>query len=516
MKALKGLLIYIGIVLAIIIGLAIILFAVMYFVPSFRIMGVGVIHGSEVDKGSPIVLSEYSGYSDIEININSKKIDIKLDTVKESNDISYVFNKDVFGIAFDITEYKVLKDISVQDGLLKINFNITEPSGFISTNNSLFSLVLPATNSYNIISKTESGDIVIGEKSKDFQINNLTITTDTGNFELQNAKESSDEITSLNLNSLNLTTSKGRFNFSNINNLTVNNVIKLNANDGTFEFNDVNGSFDITGKGIKIDANDIVTNSNGFKFISENGFFEINKINTPIGAENTIVTENCDIKINEIFGRTGIITTYGNITIGQLNDSSILQSEHGNVTVTKAKDDIRVSTDFGNITIKSYEMNGIFISRKGNINVKSTGDYVQGVYTQIENVDGQVTVDNKINRLLVVTTGSSKSTITFREIKGGLTDPLDVFQHKINIGGQGSAVVYMPTVNYNTPFKFIAKGNISGEISGLVPEYEGDKVQSSDDFQYFPTASETTKEECQKSCYFEFIGTINFKGYLNV
>ena len=73
----------------------------------------------------------------------------------------------------------------------------------------------------------------------------------------------------------------------------------------------------------------------------------------------------------------------------------------------------------------------------------------------------------------------------------------------------------MPTQNYNTPFKFIAKGDISGEISGLIPEYGGDKVKSSDDFQYFPSASKENEELCRQSCYFEFYGTIVFRGYLN-
>jgi len=160
-------------------------------------------------------------------------------------------------------------------------------------------------------------------------------------------------------------------------------------------------------------------------------------------------------------------------------------------------------------------MNGKFVSRKGDINVKSTGEYVQGVCTQIENEDGKIIVDNKVNKLLVNTTGSSKVEVTYREIKGGLDDPKDVFQHKVNLGKYSSAIIYMPTANYKTPFKFKAKGNISGEISGLTSEYEGDEVKSSDDFQFFPSASEESQAECQKSCYFEFLGTIEFRGYIN-
>ena len=231
---------------------------------------------------------------------------------------------------------------------------------------------------------------------------------------------------------------------------------------------------------------------------------------------NTIVTENCDVKIDEISGRTAIVTTYGNITVGILNDYANLKSEHGNVNITKAKGDLNINTEFGNISVASYERNGRFVSVRGNINVKGTGDYIQGVYTQIENTEGSITVDNKVNRLLVTTYGSSKVEITYREIKGGLTNPFDVFQHKVKLNDHGSAIIYMPTQNYKTPFKFLAKGNISGEISGLIPEYGGDKVKSSDDFQYFPSASSENEELCRQSCYFEFYGTIVFRGYLNV
>ena len=49
----------------------------------------------------------------------------------------------------------------------------------------------------------------------------------------------------------------------------------------------------------------------------------------------------------------------------------------------------------------------------------------------------------------------------------------------------------------------------------LTSEYEGDEVRSSDNYQYFPSASVQSQAECQKSCYFEFLGTIEFRGYIN-
>lgn len=515
MKALKGLLIYIGIVLAIILGIAILLFAGMYFFPTFRIMGVGVVHGSAKQTGEVLCVDDYSGYSSMELNISSKKFSVNVD-VSDSNKIEYVFEKDVFGIAYDTTEYKVLKDIKKDDGILKISMIVTEPEGLIANTNSSLTITVPKTKKFSLLINTTSGNVDVGTSGKMNNLKNVTVSTTTGRFTLCGvSKKEGDNNATLNLTSLNLSTNRGYFDISGVNSLKVTNTIKLEGNNGTFVFDKVTGSFNITGKGLKLDANEISTDYNGFKFISENGFFDIGKITTPEGAENTIVTENCDVKIDEISGRTGIITTYGNITIGSLNDYAILKSEHGNVTITKAKGDLSITTNFGNITVASYEKNGRFISTRGDIYVKGTGDYVQGVYTDIENTDGKIIVENKVNRLLVKTYGSSKVEITYKEIKGGLTDPLDVFQHKVDLHKNSSAVIYMPTQNYNTPFKFKAKGNIDGEISGLIPEYGGDKVKSSEKFQYFPTASEQNEELCRQSCYFEFYGTILFKGYLN-
>ena len=512
MKALKGLLSYIGIVLASILGIAIILFAIMYFVPSFRIYGVGVVHDGKKEEGTAVDISNYSGFTEIELNISSKKVSVYLDNAESDSKINYIFTKNVFGIAFDITEYKVLKDVELKGTTLKVNIIVTEPEGWISSNSSSISITLPQSFNYSLMANTTSGKVVLGKSSEMSNIKNLTINTTSGGFTFGTTKEEGTTTTKT-LNTLNLSTKSGLYDLSSIDNLTCNNTIKLEGENGTFKFKNVNASLNATGKGIKLDADEIVTDINGFKFISENGFFQIGKINTMAGAENTIVTENCDVKIDEVLGKTGIVTTYGNINIGILNDYATLQSEHGSVTIKKAKSDLIISTTFGNITVEGYESNGKFVSKRGNINVKSTGDYRQGVYTSIENTDGSIVVDNKVNRLLVKTYGSSKVEIKYREIKGGL-DPVNVFQHKVNLADSSSATVYMPTVNYNTPFKFIAKGNISGEISGLVPEYGGDKVKSSDDFQYFPEKS--VKDECMTSCYFEFLGTIYFQGYLNV
>ena len=114
MKALKGLLIYMGIVLAMIAGIGVILFAIMYFFPSFRIFGLGVIHYNKDIVGETIDVDDYS-VDDIVINVSSKSIKVNIvpvevydkndkgkDTKILANEINYTLHLNVFGITTDI------------------------------------------------------------------------------------------------------------------------------------------------------------------------------------------------------------------------------------------------------------------------------------------------------------------------------------------------------------------------------------------------------------------------------
>lgn len=517
MKALKGLLIYVGIVLAIIVGIAILLFAGMYFFPSFRVLGVGVVHGDR-SASENVLLSDFSGYDSVELSVSSKNIAITVSPEEMTNpEIRSNLDLNVFGLAYDITEYGiVLQSAEVVDNILRVSYNVTEPSGLISYTGSNMQVVVPSDLPVNLNISTGSGEVkVIGGETSSINLQSLNLSSSSGDFGIFDCYHDSESET-LNLQNLIVNTKSGDFDFSNIQNINVKNTIKVNGNNAKLIFNNLTGSMNIVGSGIKLVANHIKTGLEGFEFFCDTGVFKLDKLETAIGVENAIVTENSNIEIGEIIGETGIISTYGNIYIGTIHDVTMIKSEHGNVTINHANEDINITTEYGNINVKDYKRNGIFTSKRGNINVKNTGEYEDRVYTKIVNEDGEINVDNNINKLLVETTGKSKAIIIFRQIKGGIIDPNQVFEHRVNISNYGSASVYLPAINFNTPFKFKAYGNISGEISGLTPEYEGNTVKSSEDYQYYPIASEENKELCQQSCYFEFYGTITFKGYQNV
>ncbi len=508
MKALKGLLIYIGIVLAILLGLCFIVFAIMYFAPNVRVFGMSCVHYQKTTEPETIQLSDYSGYSDIEINLSSNKIGLKIVPDEEITDVKYSTKLNIFGLAFDITQYRVITNVEVKSNKLIIGLNMTEPNGLISYSDSCVEVKVPANKKIDVTVRTTSGKVTLGTDKVKLKVNNITIDTVSGNLILIGM---ADESGVLSINSLNMSTQSGKFDLSSITTLNVSSTIQMIAGDGYFKFKNVNAPIDVRGSDVRFDAEDINCGMSGLKFISDNGYINLKTLQSNAAAENTIVTDNCSVNIQNIYGKTGIVTTYGGINIGTTNHYTVLKSVHGNIKVEHALSDISVTTKFGGITVNEYKSNGIFISEKGDIKVIDKGDYVDGYYTKINNITGSVDADININKLLLQTTGRSKVSVTFREVKTGLT-PETTFQHQVKIGEGGSCTVYLNPI-ISKPFKFIASGEISGEISGITLEYEGYNVQSREGYQYYPSVNEKYRADTE-SAYFLFLGKIHFTSYL--
>lgn len=510
MRALKGVLIYIGIVLGIIVGLGLILLCVMYFVPSVRIFGISLVKYKKTVSADPIVLSDYENYSDIEININAKKVNLNV-LPSEINDINYNLSLNVFGFSNEIVEYKVAKTIDIVDETLKIFLTISEPNGWINMSNSKLDVIVPANLDYKLLVNTTSGDVALGKTGLTSKVTGLTVNTGSGNLSLVNMGVGEDEKT-LNLTSLNFNTKSGNFDLSKITNINVENKVNLNADDGYFKFNNLNSSLDVTGNDVRIDANKINCGSDGFNVIVKNGYFNIKYLNGSVGAENTIITDNTVVDIENIVGKTGIVTIYGEVKIGTTNDQTMIENTNGRVTVNTAKDKITVKTYMGDIRVDKYLKSGKFTSVKGDIIVNSTSDYVDGYSTKIENVDGLVDVENKINLLEVKTTGRSKVKVKFGVVKDGFKSEQEAFEHKIITNKtEGSCEVLIPT-DKTVYFKFTAKGNISGEISGFNGDNNYYKVEASDNPQYFPNSDYANEENTKLNASFWFEGKIKFIG----
>lgn len=494
MKALKGVLVYIGIVLAIILVIAMALFGLMYFIPSFRILGVGVTHVSKKINDEHVSLASPTGdkYSGVQLSLSSNKVPIEICASSEVSDIMYSLDVSTFGISFDITEYRVIKEVEVIDGVLKISLSVTEPEGLISISGHGVKVVVPQSKTFALVFNTKSASVTIDNENNNLKISKLSVNTTAGNLYYERGENDNN---SLSLSALNLSTKSGTMNLSTISNLSVSTPIKINAERGTFKFDKVKASFDVKGTGITLLGKSITCKADGFSFLAENGKLKVDSITSPTGAENSIITETAGIYITTLKGMTGINTSSGTIDIEETNDSTVIQSEHGSVTIKRAIDDINIVTHYGDIVVDSYLKNGQFSSRRGNITVNSTSDYVNGYSTVIENVNGNISVINKINKLRIITKGTSKVTVTFEKIKGGLYSDaqqhpdLATFQHSIEMEGGGSAVVYLPSGDTSVPpYKFLATGNVSGVIKahGDSVTNTGATVTAKDTVQYYP------------------------------
>lgn len=509
MKALKGVLIYIGIILGIVLGIGLILLCVMYFVPSVRIFGVGLVHYNKVVDQESIAVSKYSAYSNVELNINSGNINVNIVPTEES-DLNFSLKLNIFGVSSEIVEYRVTKNCTTDSGVLKISLNVTEPKGWIATNDSALTVKIPAGKKYSLYTTTNSGDISIGASKTAMQIYGINISTGTGDLAVTNLGEGSENKT-LNLKSLNLTTNKGVFDLSSITNINVDNKMKLVANDGRFKFENLNASLDISGDGVRIDAKEIACgDTEGMSAILKNGYFNISTLSCNGGGEITIITDNTSFNVTEITGKTGIVTSYGDIKINKLNGYAMIENTNGRVTIGRANEDIIIKTTMGDISVDSYYKSGKFTSKKGNITVESKSDYASDISTEINNEDGKVIVYNEINLLTINTNGKSRVEVVFRKIKSGFTSVNNAFQHQIKVKGTGSGFVRIPTLD-TIPFMFVATGQISGELAGFTNDNNYSSVESKATEQYYPNSSR--KSETTLNASFLFEGKIELAGY---
>lgn len=512
MRALKGVLVYIGIVLAIILVIAMALFGLMYFIPSFRLFGVGVTHIDKNIKGDTIGLNNYD-YDSIQLSVSSNKVPIEISANSGSTGIEYSLDVSTFGISFDITEYRIIKDVEVtSDRVLKVALTVTEPEGWISMTGYGVKLVVPSSETYALVFNTKGANVVINTANGGgIGISKLSVTTTTGGLYFDN---NNGTVNSLNLSALNLTTTSGTMDLSGVANMNVQTPIKINAERGVFKFNNVKSSFDIKGTGITLSAESIDTKSEGFSFLAENGKLSVGKLSSARGVENSIITETAGVYITTLKGKTGIVTTSGTVDIEETNDSTVIQNEHGSVTIKSAKDDVNINTHYGDIVVDSYLKNGTFVSKRGNITVNSTSDYVNGYCTLIENVNGNVSVVNKINKIRIKTLGSSKVTVTFENVKNNLSSD-KVFEHSIELDDKSSGKVYLPSGDSSVPaYEFTATGNISGTIKGInTGDATGSSVTAKDTPQYYPSEKVYTDSNGASSCKFKFHGTIELVGY---
>lgn len=494
---LKGILKYIGIILGIIFGIAVILIAIMYFSPNFRLFGYGYMHRSSLSSTKTIsTTDDVTTGGELNLTINSGGFDIivkPVDEISESKDISYYYKDNISG--FVKTDYNayVSKEVNGNNVII----SMVEPSGSVRYGTSFISVLVPTSlfTQFNLTLKTTSANISLDG----LKISNMNITCG-GEFNLTNItgigeEESENSIT---FNSLTFDSSKrGIFDFTNIENLTINSELNIMGN-GEFKFNNLNCDVVARGKDVSIRANTLNTKEKGLEVLTTSGKVTINNLNSLNNAQNTIFTEDSNITIGELYGTTSLTSSYGDVKITNAYNELIIDSGEGDVNVNTANENIIVKTTFGNIKVLDYKKSGSFYSERGKINVKNTGELNLEYSTDIINKTGSVEIDNNFNKVNIKLSGKGNLKAIFRNNADANVT------HTIDINSSSTANIYISAKGY---FKLKAVGNVSGEIGASLTN-----IVSNTSYVYFP--KDVDASEFQNKCAYEVLGgTIKFYTY---
>ncbi len=451
LKAIKGILLYILIIIGIIIACGLLAIILMVIFPNLKLFGYGVVYRNK-QYDAVVVNSSYSTYN---LTLNTDAYDIVIEK-GETNKVTYYYVDDVIGLAnSELT--KLTAKIQTNNIMLTVN----EPSGFVLYKRSRLVVIVPESVSINLTLKSTKGDIVV----KNCNVLSVNVTTDIGDFIIVH-----DTATALNLSSLNLNSASATFDFSAFESVEVASKTVIAATRGDFIFQTLVSDVEVMGEDIAIKANAILTKSLGLTFFSNNGWFRVGTLNST-GKQNAIISDNCLIEIGNLYGNTRIKSTNGNITVGNVFGNSVLETENGNITVTSAKENLRAENRHGSIVVHEYFKVGRFKSVKGNITVKSVSEKNLEYFTDIENVDGSIDLINNINKVNIIASGRSNVHVKFNKI---IDSPIE---HNIDATSGYISVWVNPNSSH---FRISVTGSsVVGNIGSLL-------MFSSDELREYP------------------------------
>lgn len=260
------------------------------------------------------------------------------------------------------------------------------------------------------------------------------------------------------------------------------------ADRGEFNFTDIVSygglSLNFVGQDVLVKAGKIIVgpfNSDeaqidnkkmfSFYFNAPNGFFDIKELSATL---STIITNNIDIKLENVTGELSVTTTYGNIEIGEISHNASLSSTHGNITVKNTSENIIAISEYGDITVNSYSGGGYLKNRHGKITANFNKEWYNENKSSITvdeypmpmemvSEDGSITANNLVFETIIQTTAGGTINANFMEMYKAASAS-DVINHKITLNG-GRANVTVPNTQ---AFWFKGTGSISGSV-GSVP-----------------------------------------------
>lgn len=415
MKALAGVMKYIGIVLVCIILILAFAIGIMYFT-GINLLGFYFIQVDETGKQLKMQgITLPAGYESLSENKISITLEAKNFNVKviphRGSDIEITCDASYIGLlrATKVNGQKkavympTLADSKANPSEPSkgiFNWVITEPSGLFSMNEGSVILVkVPyessgenktLSNKYDLNIITKNGNINLFSSSDDdgvlpLHIDSLNLTTKKGDaiFEGLGNGGSRDVATEKVFNKLSISTQGGKFDFTQFDRVTVNDKIKLDSKKATYSFKklrsyynvvkdgdkttSVSGGVEITGTKVNFTADAVLCGSDGFVYKSDTGVLKIGRLESGIindayynkkNANGEEVKEN-DVNVTEYHIASAvpyentIFTDSAVVDLGVVVGKMGLYNELGNVTIDLLSHQASIRTDNGDITIKS-------------------------------------------------------------------------------------------------------------------------------------------------------------------
>lgn len=336
---------YLTLTLLFIIGLCCIAVFYLFFVPGSDLFGITYISKSEVLDS---LSYEITGVTKIIVKCNS--YDVNIEKTKTNSSYLKVYSKS-FGFGLKQNSVAQLK-ANLDSGIL--TYEITEPQGLISKNDSVITLYLPADSSnvdlqfdnnsskINVNDEISVDEIIYNSNSGGLNLNSgsilgdLSITSDNADIDISEYYVVDTET------DLHLSLSKGKFNAPYTKFKNVNIISNERAVIVLKECENLQGNNLTAGGKLEIE------NLGGVDFSSTDTNLKIKNL---IGLGSIDLTMSGKVEIENTLFNPTIKTNSGTIKIENAFNSLLLESKSGNITVNKATLHVKATTENGKIYI---------------------------------------------------------------------------------------------------------------------------------------------------------------------
>ena len=331
-------------------GLACIALLYLFFIPNSSLFGITYIgHGTKINS------AQYEIADVQKIKVSSNRYDVEI--LESANDkIGANLTSKTFGYCL-VKNKNVNMVATLKNGVLTID--VTEPTGWLLDSDSKLKIMIPASHSVDLELINNKAMTKI---NSNISINNLTYTTNRGDFSFTSGKLNGDLDLNLgNANftigkdailsqpSVNIELDKGKFSALHHD---LNNVVITKSTAGVIEAkkcNSLMGSLGSAGGKIEIDT------VNEIDFVSSDTNVYIHNLDVENGSEDRLayieLTQTGRVQILNLNGEADIITSSGSLIVNKSSDVLTLTTISADITVAEAYKLVTATSTYGNITV---------------------------------------------------------------------------------------------------------------------------------------------------------------------